>query len=1235
LGSNCKLVLLAAVSPASTNVSETRNTLIYAQSAKSIVNEATQNNSAFITKVLEAKRKEAKAKQEKVEQVRRGAERKEAEGETSKEVEGQTVTQYAEKAKHEAEEMITDAAKHEAEVVSVEVPAEVASVEVASVEVPAEAAKAAAAEAAWAAASAGVVAKFCHMAAETLNCIVCHNHEQSLQFDSTIFDSLDVRSFEQAKRNLLDHGILSKQLLRRLWAPIGLTDESYKIMRNNLLTKFEVAIEMAGTGSLLVPTFLPQYLPASIWPPECAAGTIQLQWWYAIRSFQPSGLMERMIVLVQEAGYTQFRCAKEAIVLRGAGGCEMLCELALNSEFNEEGVRVSVRGPQAEEGAMGVKGWQHAKRILATLDKLLEQSEMMVFKYIVVERQAKAVCAECSEPWPESTKQAVCTECGHGHFNDQSGEPAYVPLLQAQSARKDGELTMVLPPDPNAGWGLEQEVVTVEKLLGPVDDKSEAVDEEDDDEEEEEAEEAEAEEQKAEEQKAEEQKAEEEALIRKAQEAEEEEEFEEYRVIIESMQKAGQQWIMLSYCWGKRDPKTGQYDMQQTVIKVFRRLVHTHGLPVWIDIFGGTGGDVYEVMGKGVRGAALVVPFLSSAYDTSANGKRELKFACNLDKPLVPVMAEAGFNHSKDSNWLNVCVAGELYYPIENKSKLAFESQIDDLAAAIKKQLQGMDLQLTWPGATLPPNAAPASPTMGVGLLDVGTKAQQMNPVATLLFENGLSRYAEVFDEEGYDDLDDLKQMALDEDEEWRMLLMRSKMKPPHQRGLRHALGLSSDAAADAANAVASTAAAADTAATAPHHATDDIAAASVISPPSVVFSSITITEQLVDIAPTAAEKKQYKKKDKRHKLIELVNDKLREDVSDQCDALVTLEQLNLDFAPEQDGETQKLFVYDSNKHTLIALRVVTMNSKRGAFTASIALTVQGMLWTLNAHDGEGRQALAEIGNEKNEARRNFAIEQLAKKLLLPPLPEEEFLLVLSRSDYESCHQKCLNANPRVHPYNGDELAHQQELKTFHFHGMGSRYSTKVLYRLYPDTRKRTFIPVPEYHQVVFEAKRAEFFEIARQLRAKTIGTKSDEGNVSSKGVNASVGTDGGSVEGAASKSEQQQRVQAAKERRGQGMKQEFRRPKNGKPAFDQDMVHFYHDESDWKAMVNGRMDVEGAQTRTYDCKFAYTAEKSVSGNLEVGLKGIGGLNFGGESANSLSIDETCTVTFWDGDEEA
>jgi hypothetical protein len=422
--------------------------------------------------------------------------------------------------------------------------------------------------------------------AETMKCVVCHNHEQSLQFDRTIFDSLDARSFGQAKRDLLDRGILSKQLLRRLWARIGLDEQSYSIMRK-LLSKFEVAIELVGTGSLLVPTFLPQHLPIGLWPPERGARAMELQWWYAIRSFQPPGLMERVIVLLQDAGYEQFRCAKEGIVLHGSGNCQVLCELAEHSEFNERGVRVSVRGPQTKQGTMGAKGWQHARAVLATLDQLLKQwPGMMVFKYIVVQRP--------------------------------SGDPAYVPLLQAQSARDNNESTV---PLPNDGSAMEQEEVAVEALLGPVDVEAGGGDEAGGGEEE--PEEAEEE-------------APEKAIPSHGKaagstEEGEEEEFEDYRVIVESMHKSRQQWVMLSYCWGRPDETTGRYDMQQTVIKVFRRLVREHGLPCWLDIFGGMGGDVYESMAKGVRGAAVVVPFLSSAYDVSANGKRELKFACNLN----------------------------------------------------------------------------------------------------------------------------------------------------------------------------------------------------------------------------------------------------------------------------------------------------------------------------------------------------------------------------------------------------------------------------------------------------------------------------------------------------------------------------------------------------------------------------------------------------------------------------
>ena len=81
----------------------------------------------------------------------------------------------------------------------------------------------------------------------------------------------------------------------------------------------------------------------------------------------------------------------------------------------------------------------------------------MVFKYVVVQRKSE-------------------------------GDPAYIPLLQAQSVRKAGKTMMQLPPSTGDAWEIEQEEVGLEKLLGPVDDAEE---EEEEEEAEEEAEEEE------------------------------------------------------------------------------------------------------------------------------------------------------------------------------------------------------------------------------------------------------------------------------------------------------------------------------------------------------------------------------------------------------------------------------------------------------------------------------------------------------------------------------------------------------------------------------------------------------------------------------------------------------------------------------------------------------------------------------------------------------------------------
>jgi hypothetical protein len=845
---------------------------------------------------------------------------------------------------------------------------------------------------------------------------------------------------------------------------------------------------------------------------------------------------------------------------------------------------------------------------------------MMVFKYVVVQRKSE-------------------------------GDPAYIPLLQAHSARKAGKTTMQLPPSTGDAWAIEQEEVGMEKLLGPADDQAESAAADATVDEDEEGEEGDGEE--GEEEGKEDDGGAETTIVshgKVAGSAEDEEEFEDYRVIIESMLKAGQQWIMLSYCWGKRDTKTGQYDMQQTVIKVFRRLVKEHGLPVWLDIFGGMGGDVYESMGRGVRGAAVVVPFLSSAYDTSANGKRELKFACNLDKPLVPVMAEAGFNHN-DSTWLGVCVPGELYHPIQDQAQLAFETQVDDLAEAIKKQLQGMGLgHLAWPGATSVPNAAPApagvqrqqsTKNLGRRISRAGATAdtavgaqQETNPVITLLFQNALSKYAAVFKEEGYDNLDDLKQLAKDEDEEWRMLLMRSKMKPPHQRKLRRALGLSAGEGAPLPSSPASTPAAAASddaeaveqgevpAPVAPMSPTASATAAAVVANQSALSQSIAVSEFGIDVAPSKEQKRK-----KKNKVIELVNKELRLCVCKNCDVDLVLEptDLHLAFSPDEAGEMQKINIFKLDADVLIALRVVTRNtiSSMGGMRSKMAMTVSGKVLVCKAHNNEGRAKLRAISNAGEEAQ-NIRIEQLVKKFLLPPLPDDDFIVVLNRDEYEA-HKGQYKG---VRPFNAQDQSHTEILMSFQFHGCGNRFSKKLVYRRHPDERLRTFIPLDQYGQAVFETKRAEFLQIATKCHAKSIEVNNDESELASSTVKAEVAFEGVSVGGGGAKGEQKQR--------NQSMQQNFPKPSNAAvkrfdlltPAhFCAETTYFYQWEPSWQTMVQGRLD---SKMRTYDCQFTYTADESKSANVKAGLAGIVGLDFGGSKEESMSIDETCTVVFWE-----
>ena len=599
-------------------------------------------------------------------------------------------------------------------------------------------------------------------------------------------------------------------------------------------------------------------------------------------------------------------------------------------------------------------------------------------------------------------------------------------------------------------------------------------------------------------------------------------------------------------------------------------------------------------------------------------------------------MAEANFDHN-DSSWLGVCVAGELYHPIHaSKGEVEFNKEVADLARAIKKQLAEMKLRLRWPGATAATAAAveadeedeaateESGANRGVALTRKNTLSRlgggwegkrpsmsggSRSEVETLLFQHDLSRYADVCAEEGYREVGKLQQWANEEGEEWRMLLMRSKMSPEHEKRLRAALGVGPSRAVrlDAAS----------NAGTAPHTRSS--------SAPASGSESISIAEYTLDVAPTAAEKKQNKRKDKRAKLIEIVNKKLRGEISNLCDTQVTAKQLTLPFSAEQDGEMQEIVIYNSDNHVLISLQIVSVTSvRRGLFTHA-AMTVKGMLRCIKAHDDEGRASLRKIDTEDAESA-NFQIGQLVKKHLLPPLPKEEFIVVLSRKDYEANSSKFLQAEPSVHPYNNDERTDVATLENYRYHGSAARCTTKVVYRVHPDARERTFIPLSQYDQVVFEAKRAEFLKVSQFCCATSITVKDNEKQTNEVSGQAELSAEGGAIGGGG--------ASADKKSEAHIMSQKFNLPPGAKPEFGPEQeaqCFFYEFEDSWKTMVDGRTN-RGMES--YDCTFEYTADQTKSASLKLGLQGIAGLDFSADKKEHFDISKTCTVRFDDGEGE-
>jgi hypothetical protein len=98
--------------------------------------------------------------------------------------------------------------------------------------------------------------------------------------------------------------------------------------------------------------------------------------------------------------------------------------------------------------------------------------------------------------------------------------------------------------------------------------------------------------------------------------------------------------VFISYNWGARDRFTGKYSTQEAVRQLVKGIEEKADVFCWFDVEGGLdlGQDHIREMHKGVKGASVVIVFLSDSYVISENCRLEFTTATEQKKYIIPIL---------------------------------------------------------------------------------------------------------------------------------------------------------------------------------------------------------------------------------------------------------------------------------------------------------------------------------------------------------------------------------------------------------------------------------------------------------------------------------------------------------------------------------------------------------------------------------------------------------------------
>ncbi|XP_065651880.1 uncharacterized protein LOC136079653 [Hydra vulgaris] len=140
--------------------------------------------------------------------------------------------------------------------------------------------------------------------------------------------------------------------------------------------------------------------------------------------------------------------------------------------------------------------------------------------------------------------------------------------------------------------------------------------------------------------------------------------------------------VMLSYQWNN-----------QELVKRVANILKERNIPVWFDIAGDMKGNINAAMANGVENSALILSFNTTAYSKSVNCQKELTYATQLNKPILPILLE-DFSYFKES-WLGQIISS--LNKIDLKNTEQFEMNVETLVKsideiAIKKSIDSVEL---------------------------------------------------------------------------------------------------------------------------------------------------------------------------------------------------------------------------------------------------------------------------------------------------------------------------------------------------------------------------------------------------------------------------------------------------------------------------------------------------------------------------------------------------------------